>query len=193
MQALGYQFLAASVCSENEHSCIGLGNLAYHLAYVFDCSRMSNHLLPEYLLFEYLGLAYESCLVGRIFYCNQYAVEVQRLLNKVERAQLDAFHSRFNVGVSGNHHDRGVNTHFLYFCQKFGSVQVRHLYVAENHVIMLFCHHLQSDCAILGGIRQVILIFKNTLQSRAYSPFIVNYQYPHIYCSYGLRKSHRSY
>ena len=125
---------------------------------MLDWSRLSHHLLPEHLFLQVCVFRDDFRTLGGVFDGDKYSVEVQRLLDEVESAFLDAFYSRVDVPVSGNHYDSRVDAVFLQLLQHFRTFHIRHLDITENDIVPLFSGHIQCRRAILGGIHGVTFV-----------------------------------
>lgn len=180
MQASGHQFLAGAVGAHYEHPGIRGRHLADHFADMRHRRGLPYHLLTEDFLLQNPGLLHQSGLVRSVLDGDEDSVEVQRLLNEVERPLLDAIDGGGDVAVAGNHYHFGVHAVLLEFLQHLDSVHLRHLYITENNVIMLLLRHFHGGAPVLGRIHGISLIRHYLRQGVADGTFIVNNEYLHL-------------
>ena len=174
-----HEFLSGSVRTGDEHSGRSRCDLGDNLAYMVHRSRVAYHIRAVNLLLEGLVLLGEGDLVGRILDCNQDAVEVKRLLDKVEGALLDAVHGGVDITVAGNHHNGRVDAHLHTLVEDLDTVHLRHLDVAEDYVILLLAHKIEGHKAVFSLVNLIALIREYFGKGIADCAFVVNYKYLH--------------
>ena len=179
MQAAGHELLSGAVGAEDEDPGVRSRDLVYHLAYVPHGLGTAHHLLAVDLLLEDPGLRHEVGLVAGVLDRDEYAVEVQRLLDEVEGALLDALHGGVYVSVAGDHHHGGLYPGFHEFAEHLYSVHPGHLYVAEDDVVFFLVSSLEAFFAVLGGLHRIAFVGEDLLQRIADGPFVIDYQYLH--------------
>ena len=179
VQAAGDEFLAGAVGAGDEDAGVGGGDLVDHVADVPHALGLAHHLLPIDLLLEDLGLGDEVRLVGRVLDGDEDAVQVQGLADEVERALLDAVHGRVDVGVAGDHDDRGLDPVGDELLKDFGTVHPGHLDVAEDGVVLLLFRHFTGVGAVFGRVHLVIFHLQDLLEGVADGAFVVNNQNLH--------------
>ena len=164
MQAAGDQFLAGTVGSGDQDTGVGRGDLPDDVADMLDRLGLADHLLAIDFLLEDLVLLGEVGLVGGVLDGDEDAVEVEGFFDEVEGALVHAFHGRGDVGVAGNHDDRGLDAFFDQLDQDFGALHPGHLDVAENHVIPFFPGQFQTLGAVFGHIDRISFIHQDFFQ-----------------------------
>ena len=140
---------------------------------------LAHHLLPIDLLLEDLGLGDEVRLVGGVLDGDEDAVQVQGLADEVERAFLDAVHGRVDVGVAGDHDDRGLDPVGDELLKDFSTVHPGHLDVAEDGVVLLLFRHFTGVGAVFGRIHLVFFHLQDLLEGVADGTLVVNNQNLH--------------
>ena len=131
------------------------------------------------LLFQSLVLGDYRSLLGGVLDRDQNPVQVQRLLDEVKRAFLDAFHGCVDVSMAGDHHNGRIYALGDHLVQHLGSVHSRHLDVTENHIVPFLVHHRKGGRAVLGHIHIVALVTQNLLKGIPDGPLVINNQYLH--------------
>ena len=175
-----HEFLAGTVGADDQHAGVGGRHLRDHLANVLHRGGIADHVGAVHLLLERLVLGGQHHPVSGVLDRDQDAVQVQRLLDEVEGAQLDAVHGGLDVGVAGNHHHGGVQAHFHEFREHLGAVHPGHLDVAEDDVVFLLFNLLERHEPVFGGIDFVAFVAEDLPQRIADRPLVVYDQNFHL-------------
>ena len=177
VQAPGDQFLAGAVGAHDQHAGVGGGHAVHDFLDMLDGGGIAHDLVFALDFFlEADGLLDQRGLVGRILERDQDAVQVERLLDEVVGAFLDALDGSVDVAVTGNHDDRGLAAGFHQGVKHFIAIHHRHLDVAENGVEIVGKGLIHALFAVFGGSHLVAFEFQDFLECIADAPFVVDDQ-----------------
>ena len=164
MKASGYKFLSRTVGTDYQHPRIGRSHLLYNGTDMLHRFGLAYHLLAVDLFLQNLRFLHKGYLVRGILDCDEYAVQIQRFLDKVESAFLYAFHRRVYVPVTGNHHHSRVYTRFVEPGKHLYTIHVGHLDIAENHAVPLFFRHFAACSTVFRHIHFISFIHQDLFQ-----------------------------
>ena len=179
MQAAGYQLLACTIRSGDQHACIGRGNLCNHIPDLLERRRGTNHLLSVHFFLEHLVVLHEYGAFGCVLDSNKNAVKIERFGDVVKRPPLDAVYGGIKIAVAGYHHYRRVNSLALHVVQHLISILHRHLDVAEHNIVVFFAYHLDTGGAVFGQVDLISFVTKNLLQRIPDGTLIIYHKYFH--------------
>ena len=104
------QLFAGAVFAVNQHAAVGRGGHGDLLAELPHGIALANHRLVSIdLRAQGAVLGLERALPQGVSHHEHRPIVLERLLEKVERAQLDAAHGRLDVAVTRDQHDLGID------------------------------------------------------------------------------------
>ena len=130
------ELLARAVLAVDQHAAVGrrrhrdlLAQLRHHVA-------LAHHRQPPIdVRAQRAVLGFEPALPHGVADDEHRLLERQRLLDEVERAQLDRAHRRLDVAVAGDHHDRRVDAPLAQPRQRRQPVHARQPDVEHDDVV----------------------------------------------------------
>ena len=183
VQAAGNQFLSGSVGTHDQDTRIGGSDAVHDFLDMFDSGRSAHDLVFALdLLLQADGLLDQRGLVGGILERDQDTVQVERLLDEIISAHLDAFDGRVDVAVAGNHDDRRFAVGFNQRVKYFVAIHHGHFDIAENGIIGVGKGFFDALLAVLGSGYLMAFEFQNILERVADAPFVIDDQDLHDSC-----------
>ncbi len=168
-----------SLLSANQRRRVGCGRNLHHLAQLPGGGTGSDDLRVPYELLEQLAIAVlQAALPQRVAQHEQRAIERQRLLHEVERAELGRPHRGVDRPVTGDHHDLDVVIALAQAAQRVESVDARKPHVQQNGVVGVARERLQSRLPALDDADPKPLVAQDRLERRANPRLVVDHQYP---------------
>ena len=180
VQTAGHQLLAGAVGPLDQHARRRRRHFRDYIPDMLHRSRLPYHpRSAEDLFLQHLVLGGEGRLVSGVLDGDKDSVQIQRFLDEIESAFLDAVHGSADIGVAGDHHYRAVHFLFRKFGKHFRAVHNGHLDIAENHVVVRGCRGLEALGAVFRNLNFVAFVRKNLAQRVAYCALVVYNQYFH--------------
>ena len=180
METAGDEFLSATVRTRDEDSGVGRGDLVDHLADVADRLGLAYHLLAIDFLLEDLVVLDKIGLVRSVLYGDEDPVEVERLLDEVECAFLDALDGGVDVPVAGDHDYSGIYALSDKFLKDLGAFHARHLDVAEYYVVSFLRGNFEGGRTVLRYFYGKTFIHQYFLERVPDCSLVIDNKYLHL-------------
>ena len=174
VQQVRHHLLARAVRAGDEHPRFGGCHAVDELTHAFDGGRAAYHLVfVGYLLFQRFGLHHQVAFVEGVAHRDEQAVEVDGLLDEVERPFLEGFHGGLDGAVSRYHDDGGFHAPCQERVEQLHAVHAGHLDVREDEVEAFPAHGFEGLRPVLGQRHGVLLELEDVLHRAADASLVV--------------------
>ena len=169
------ELLAGAVLAIDEHPSVGgrghrhlLAELRHHIA-------LPHHRqAPVHVGAQRAVLRLEPALTHGVADHEDGLLERERLLDEVERAELDRLHRRLDVAVAGDHHDRRIDATLAQARQRCQSVHARQPDVEHDDVVGRAHDAVEARLAALDGVDDIAFVAEHAAQRAAHARFVVD-------------------
>src|SRR5690606_10478825 len=171
------EFLAGARLPLDQHAGAGGGNLPRHLEDALHGRRTADDVVEAVALVDLaaqvLVLALEFALLEDTADQHAEFLEVHRLHEVVERAELHGLDGRLHRAVPGEHHKLGLGVFIADVLEQLHAVHLGHLEVRQDQVHGLIAEQQEGLLAIGGEEDLLRLALKGPLEALAGVLFVV--------------------
>src|SRR5579863_5730524 len=171
----GDQFLPYPVLTGYEDAGFRRRYFFDGLLYLMDRCGGPDHLLDfTELSFQHLGLRDKRRFIHRVADGDQEPVEIGWFGDIVVGAFLNRFNRSLDGPMTGDHDDRDIGDVLFCFFQEFDAVDLWHLNIAEDDIVLFFLYFLKSLFPVAGFVDLVAFVGKDLAQGLTDCFFVVN-------------------